>query len=327
MMGGEIGVDSEPGGGATFWFTARLDILEDRESAPPCADLSGIRVLIVDDNSTNRAILLHQVTALGAACEVAADGAAGLEAMRAAHARDCPYHLALIDMKMPRMDGIELLRAVRADAALRHTRLAMLTSMSAAGELALAAAAGADVCMTKPVRRDELWNTLARLAGAITPAVPAPPAAAATAPVPDRRATRVLLADDNGVNQVVARAMLVAAGCEVTIARNGREAVEHWRAHPYDLILMDCQMPELDGFEATREIRALETAQGARVPIVALTASAMEGDRERCLGAGMDDYLSKPFTRRDLMAVLQRWLACAPPEPTSRQASTAPAAV
>ncbi len=309
MMGGEIGVVSEPGRGSSFWFTVRVDILDAGKSAPARADLKGVRVLIVEDNATNRAILLHQVTGLGAVCDVAADGLAGLEAMRAALARGGAYHLALIDMKMPRMNGIELMRAVRADAGLRDTRLAMLTSLSAAGEAAATRAAGADAYLTKPVRRAELFNALAGLMG--TTAAEAPAAVAHEPAALDYRGARVLLAEDNPVNQEVARAMLERAGCRVTIAVNGRAAVERWLAQPFELVLMDCQMPELDGFEATREIRTRETGR-VRVPIVALTANAMADDRERCLAAGMDDYLPKPFKRSDLMAVLQCWIDLAP---------------
>jgi signal transduction histidine kinase/DNA-binding response OmpR family regulator/HPt (histidine-containing phosphotransfer) domain-containing protein len=311
MMGGEMGVESEPGRGSSFWFTIRAEILEGGESAPRRADLSGVRVLIVEDNPANRTILLHQVMGLGAICDMAVDGLAGLEAMRGALWRGSPYQLALIDMKMPRMNGIELIRAVRADAALRETRLAMLTSLSASGEVAATRAAGADAYLTKPVRRAELFNTLARLTGAIAPEAPA--ARADESDAIDCHGTHVLLAEDNRVNREIAQAMLEAAGCRVTVAVNGRIAVKECLGQPFALVLMDCQMPELDGFEATREIRARETARGARIPIVALTANAMQGDRERCLAAGMDDYLPKPFSRADLTAVLRRWIDLAPP--------------
>jgi CheY-like chemotaxis protein/HPt (histidine-containing phosphotransfer) domain-containing protein len=163
------------------------------------------------------------------------------------------------------------------------------------------------------VCREDLFNVLARLTGTIAPVVhPAENSEAI-----DCRGARVLLAEDNAVNQEIARAMLEGAGCRVTIAVNGRMAVEHWLAQPYELVLMDCQMPELDGFEATRGMRTLEAASGARTPIVALTANAMDGDRERCLEAGMDDYLAKPFKRSELMAVLRRWIALTPRLPAS----------
>ncbi len=310
MMGGEIGVQSEPGRGSTFWFTIRAEIMAGAKPAPVRADLHGMRVLIVEDNATNRTILLHQITALGAVCELAEDGMAGLAELRAGLARGCPYHLALIDMKMPRMNGIELISAVRAEAGLRDTRLAMLTSMSGAGEAAATRAAGADAYLTKPVRREELANALARLTS-VTSAGTSVAGAYADAAF-DCRGARVLLAEDNPVNQEIARAMLESAGCQVTVAVNGRAAVEQWAAQRFELVLMDCQMPELDGFEATRELRARETAGSARIPIVALTANAMDGDRERCLAAGMDDYLSKPFKRSDLTAVLRRWLGLVP---------------
>ena len=309
LMGGSIGVDSAPGRGSAFWFTIRAHVVELRQPAPVRAEMNGLRVLIVEDNATNRAILLHQVMALGAVCELAVDGLAGLEALRAAHVRGTPFHLALIDMKMPRMNGLELMRAVRADPALRDTRLALLTSVSAAGEAAATRAAGADAYLTKPVRRDELFNTLARLTGA---AIANDSAAGANTDALDCRGARVLLAEDNLVNQEIACAMLESAGCLVTTAVDGRVAVDQWRAHRFALVLMDYQMPTLDGLEATRAIRAQETAGGPRVPIVALTANAMQGDRESCLAAGMDDYLPKPFKRNELMAVLRRWVDLAP---------------
>lgn len=211
-------------------------------------------------------------------------------------------------MHMPRMDGVELMRAVRSEVGFQDTRLAMLTSVTGNG--AASRAAGADAYLTKPVRRADLFNALARLMGAAS--VEAPAKAAHGADAIDCRGARVLLAEDNAVNQEVALAMLQHAGCRVTSAANGRAAVAQWLEQPFDLVLMDCQMPELDGFDATREIRAAETGERARVPIVALTANAMEGDRERCLAAGMDDYLAKPFKRSDLVAVLRRWLDLTP---------------
>jgi PAS domain S-box-containing protein len=321
LMGGEIGVESEPGRGSCFWFTMRADILEGGKLEPTRADLNGIRVLIVDDNATNREILLHQVTALGAVCELAADGLAGLEAMRTARARGCPYHVALIDMKMPGMNGLELVRAVRADAALRDMRLAMLTSQSAPGDAAATRAAGTDAYLTKPVRREELLHTLARLTGASSAEPPA--ALAHDADALDCRGAHVLLAEDNPVNQEIARAILESAGCHVSTAANGRLAIDEWRAQRFALVLMDCQMPELDGFEATQRIRALEALTSAHVPIVALTANAMAGDRERCLAAGMDDYLAKPFNRSDLTAVLRRWIDRAPAQAAAPVAANA----
>ncbi len=309
LMGGDIGVNSEPGCGSCFWFTLRAAIPDGGKTVSARANLQGIRVLIVEDNTTNRTILLHQVTAFGAQCESAVDGLAGLEALRAAVARDRPYDLVLIDMKMPRMNGMELVQAARTDATLKTVKLAMLTSTSMPGEAAAARAAGADAFLTKPVRREELFNAMARLVGVAPDA--RPDASAHEAETLDCRGAHVLLAEDHPVNQEIARTMLEAAGCRVTVAANGRLAVAETRKQSFALVLMDCQMPELDGFEATRQIRAQAHAGSARVPIVALTANAMTGDRERCLAAGMDDYLSKPFKRSDVTRILQRWLAIA----------------
>ena len=318
MMGGEIGVDSEPGRGSCFWFTIRAEVVQGRESAFSRPSLTGMRVLIVEDNATNRTILQHQLAALGADCAVAVDGHAGLASLRAALLQGSPYHLVLIDMKMPRMNGIELIRAVRGDSGLQDTKLALLTSMSASGEVAAARAAGADAYLTKPVHREELFKELARLAGAALPDRPA--AGADVADGLDCRDAHVLVAEDHPVNQEIVRAMLESAGCRVTLVTNGRQAVEATRKQSFALVLMDCQMPELDGLEATRQIRVRESAGGARLPIVALTANAMTGDRERCLAAGMDDYLSKPFKGSDVTALLRRWLKSMP-QPLDDRAS------
>jgi two-component system sensor histidine kinase/response regulator len=337
MMGGEIGVHSEPGCGSSFWFTVRADILASVQPAPQRADLVGVRVLIVEDNATNRTILLHQVTALGASCELAADGLAGLEAMRAALVQGRPYHLAVIDMKMPRMNGIELIRAVRADTALCHMRLAMLTSLAAAGETAATRAAGADAYLTKPVRREELLNALARLT-ATTSAAPAATAVPDTAPyqvatVAGRHEGplqgTVLLVEDNPINQGVAKAMLAKLGLQWQLASDGAQAVDQVREHDFDLVLMDCQMPVMDGYQATAAIRGLPGGRGEKLPIIALTANAMQGDEQTCRDAGMNGFLAKPYSLAELRATLAGWLAGAPgaaPAPSGAAPAAAPPA-
>ena len=312
LMGGDIGVESTPGRGSTFWFTLKADILEGRLPKVPRASLNGIRVLIVDDNATNRAILLHQIGAMGGGCELAADGMAGLAALRAAEVLGRPFQVALIDRNMPNMDGLELIRTIRSEPSLAGTRLAMLTSQSEASEGAASRSAGADAYLTKPVRRSDLMNVLAGLTGAfVLEPSEDQDAGAGAEDAADFHGARVLLAEDSAVNREIARIMLEKVGCHVTVARDGREAVAKSMEFPFELVLMDCQMPELDGFEATREIRAREAGM-ARVPILALTANAMEGDRERCIDAGMDDYLSKPFKREDLIAAMRRWIKPAP---------------
>jgi two-component system, sensor histidine kinase and response regulator len=307
MMGGEIGVESEPGRGSRFWFTIRADIAGREKAAQERLNLDGVHLLIVDDNATNRAILLHQATALGATCDVAPNGPAALAAARTALAQGRPYHVGLIDMKMPGMSGLELIRALRADPDLHAMRLALLTSLSAAGEAAETRAAGADACLNKPIRRADLLRVLCDLAATDKP--PAPDSVAPPAPSAAPLKGRVLLVEDNAVNQSVARAMLKKLGLQVTLASDGAQALELVRAHDFDLILMDCQMPVMDGYEATAAIRKLPAGRGGdRLPIVALTANAMEGDEQKCRDAGMDDFLAKPYTLETLRATLRHWM-------------------
>jgi len=312
MMGGDVDVESTPGEGSTFRFAIRAEVVDGAAPVLPVDRVAGLQVLVVEDNATNRTILQHQLAGLGVHCALAADGAAGLEALRAAREEGRRlFDVVLIDMKMPRMSGLELTRAVRAQAAFDGVRLAMLTSIASTGEAAQARDAGVDAFLTKPVGRAELLRCLARLAAGAVPAAAGDPAtrrAPATA-----RGTRALLAEDNEINRLVAVAMLEDEGCEVRVALDGREAVDAWARGDVDIVFMDCQMPNVDGYEATRLIRAQEAARAPgerrrRVPIVALTANAMTGDRERCLDAGMDDYLAKPFRRAELAAVLACWV-------------------
>jgi CheY-like chemotaxis protein len=208
-------------------------------------------------------------------------------------------------MKMPGMSGIELARAIKGDASIAAVRLIMLSSTQSPQEIAAAREAGIETYLNKPVRGAELRRAIAEALGAarIDAQSPAPK-------LNDRRlAARVLLAEDNAVNEAVAVAMLKGFGCEVEVAKDGREAVAAAHRSRFDVILMDCQMPEMDGFRATRVLRNLEAAHASstRIPIVALTANALDGDRERCLEAGMDDYMSKPFNQAQLWAVLNKW--------------------
>jgi signal transduction histidine kinase/DNA-binding response OmpR family regulator/HPt (histidine-containing phosphotransfer) domain-containing protein len=306
LMAGQIGLDSVPGKGSTFWFTVPL-VVDPVASHPALPALTGRRALIVDDNATNRSILEHQVEALGMAHAVAEDGMQALRMLHAAATLGEPFELALIDMNMPGLNGIELAAAVRTDPALRSLRMIMLSSLSSAGKAAEARAAGIIATLNKPVRQSELGVAIsAAMAGDDAVSETVVPASAQ----PRSLSGRVLLAEDTPVNQQVAMAMIAKIGCEVVLARHGPEALALCADEHFDLVLMDCQMPELDGFETTRRIRRQE-AGGPRVPIVALTANALQGDRERCLDAGMDDYLSKPFTRAALHAVMQRWLPAA----------------
>jgi len=315
LMGGEIGLDSEPGRGSTFWFTVRC---VRRAEAPAtalsfAADLPGVRVLCVDDNATNRSLLQRQLTSWGLRVDLAADGPTSLEMLVAATRAAAPYRLAIVDMMMPGMDGLSLARVMRVNPEVGSVPLILLTSVLERGQAQRAREAGISAYLTKPVREADLRACIVAVLGL------------GAGGGPSRFVTRhvlaearfaqrlsVLVAEDNAVNQKVAVRVLEKLGCRPDVVPDGRQAVEAVRKTPYDLILMDCQMPAMDGYEATREIRKLEAA-GRRVPIVALTASAMESDRQRCLAAGMDDVLTKPFRPAELAAVLGLWAPTARP--------------
>jgi CheY-like chemotaxis protein/HPt (histidine-containing phosphotransfer) domain-containing protein len=319
MMGGSIEVASEVGVGSTFRFTLRL-AKQDLARRPLSTDarvLDGLSVLVVDDNATNREILNDQLSSWGMLVQTARSGAEALDAMRTAAARGDRFDLAIIDMVMPEMDGIDLARLIGGNPANAGMRLVMLTSHDR--DLGTA-----DGCvhqrLMKPVRQSELFDCLVALRAtghpgrsAVQPESPPP------APFVG---TRVLLVEDNPVNLEVGAGILESLGCTVVAATDGRRALDCHAAERFAIIFMDCQMPELDGFEATAAIRAREAQTGDRTPIVALTANAIEGDRESCLAAGMDDYVAKPCTREQLQRLLAKWAAAqgpsaADPQPTA----------
>jgi signal transduction histidine kinase/CheY-like chemotaxis protein len=304
MMGGTIGVDSAPGEGGTFWFTARL---EPRPDVDPLTaergSLHGVTALIVDDNDTNRTILERQLAAFGMVTTSAPDARSALAMLGQAATHGMLPDLALLDRQMPGMDGLDLCRVIAAEPAFDRLRIVMLTSASSGrgGSCDRVVAS-----LTKPVRRSELLDALASaLAVRGTPAHPVAQPEAVPAPVAG--GVRVLVAEDNPVNQRVAVAMLKRLGYRVDVVANGTEAVEAVEHVPYAAVLMDCQMPEMNGYEATEEIRRREVP-GHHLPIVALTASAIKGDEDRCLAAGMDAYVTKPVTVKALGAVLTRLL-------------------
>ena len=318
MMGGEIGVESEEGRGSTFWFTARFEKRPEGERAPrpaPRADISGLRVLVVDDNASNRKILVHQTAALGMLSGAAGTGAQGLRMLREAAEGGCPYDLALIDLHMPGMDGLELARAIRRDPSLADLRLVLMPTFGRQDGEGLAREAGVQGYLVKPVRESNLFECLEAVMGGGRPAgevhsnATAARRSAADGNVPPcarEGRPRVLVAEDNPVNQTVALGQLKKLGYEAVAVANGREALAALDATGYDVVLMDCQMPEMDGYEATAEIRRREAATGRRTAVVAMTAHAMQGEREKCIAAGMDDYLSKPMMLEDLRAALER---------------------
>jgi two-component system sensor histidine kinase/response regulator len=322
MMGGEIGVRSEPDVGSTFWFTTRLEKRPEvgRGTGVPRAGLQDLRVLIVDDHETNRRILHKQITSWGMRDGMAENGAKALDLLRAAAESGEAYDLAVLDMQMPDMDGIQLARAISAEPAISSTRLVLLTSIGI-NINETARMAGVEVVLNKPVRQSQLHDALATMLGTPTEAQARPSrggvrSTADATPEAELHASRghVLLVEDYPVNQVVATRMLERSGYRVDAVNNGREAVEALSNIPYGAVLMDVQMPEMDGYEATAEIRRREGSV-RHTPVIAMTADAMQGDRERALAAGMDDYIAKPVKHEELEAVLGRWIPQPEQEP------------
>ncbi|MBM9537811.1 response regulator [Desulfobulbus alkaliphilus] len=315
LMGGEVGVESVENQGSEFWFTARFGLQSEaaREKIPLPAALSGVRVLIIDDNATNREILLTRLNSWGMRPEEAHDGPSGLEALYRVLDEDDPFRLAIVDMQMPGMDGEAVGRAVKADAKLADTRLVMLTSLGIRGDARRLREIGFAAYATKPVRHEELKGVLSQAlaAGPDAPLRPIATRHTAREALPDfaDRKARILLAEDNITNQQVALGILKKLGLSADAVANGREAIEALKILPYDLVLMDVQMPEMDGLEATRYIRNPQTSILHRsIPIIAMTAHAMRGDKEKCLEAGMDDYVAKPVVPLALAEVLEKWL-------------------
>ncbi|WP_295447955.1 response regulator [uncultured Thiodictyon sp.] len=312
MMGGTLELASTPGVGSTFSFTINLEASAD-PAAPPwrISDLSvlkGRSVLIVDDNATNRLYLQRLCRAWSMECTEAQDGPTAIRLIEECQATGRPFDLILLDRMMPGMDGFEVLKHLRADPQWRAVRVVLQTSMDEVGEGRKAREQGADEALVKPIRRTQLLETLSLLFGGGH----ADPAEVARTPTRIRLdGCRVLAVEDNHVNQIVLNGILQRAGCVIRIANNGQEALDTLAAESFesfDVVLMDCEMPVLDGLSATRMLRQREQAQGHRHQIVvALTAHAYAAERDRCLAAGMDDYLPKPIRAPDLLATLDRW--------------------
>ncbi|HEU4514091.1 MAG TPA: response regulator [Nocardioidaceae bacterium] len=307
-LDGEIGLESTPGKGATFWFTARFAPAGARPGPDArLAALTGRRVLVVDDNANNRLILSEHLSRWQAQPTTAAGALRALDLMREAAAAGTPFDAVLLDMAMPEHDGMHLAVTAQAEAALASTPLIMLTS-SAQPSADQLCKAGITECLTKPVLADQVLDALLRaLAGGWSAVRRTPVAAAPRAQVPPGERPRLLVVEDNPVNQLVALGILETLGYAADTADDGAEAVEMWQRAPYAAVLMDVQMPRMDGYAATRAIRELE-ADGVRVPVLAMTAAAVEGEREKCLAAGMDDFLTKPVNPDVLGSMLARWV-------------------
>jgi two-component system, sensor histidine kinase and response regulator len=306
MMGGRIWVESMPGQGSIFHFTANFGLSKAAGSPLPVekAQLKGMRVLVVDDNLTNRRILEGLLAGWGMKPTLAGDGAEALRTLVQASEANQPFPLVLTDADMPEMDGFQLAEETRKNPRLSGTTIVMLASAGQRGDAARCRELGLEGYLTNPVIPSELLNAILRVEGSKRPE-------AKSALVTrhslreEGRSLRILLAEDNAVNQLLASRLLEKQGHSVVIVGDGRAALERLENASFDLVLMDIQMPEIDGFEATDIIRKKEERTGTHLQIIAMTAHAMQGDKERCLAAGMDGYLSKPINVKEFLAVVQ----------------------
>jgi PAS domain S-box-containing protein len=314
LMGGEIGATSQLGQGSTFWFTLHLPPQTEGPAFMPQADLPGVRCLIVDDNEINRRVLHEQILSWRMRNGSSASGEEALRRLREAHAAGDPYEIAIIDYQMPGMDGETLGQVIKADDTLRGIQLLMLTSLGQRGDAARLHKQGFAAYLVKPARQSELLSALTTVwaqrhetgSDLVTHHSIAQLRPSSHQVAQQLFDARVLLAEDNIVNQKIARMMLENLGCRVDVAANGHEAIEMLDAWRYDIVFMDCEMPEMDGFEATTTIRRRQNSQ-QHIPIIAVTAKAISGDRERCLAVGMNDYIAKPVRQQDFRDALEKW--------------------
>ena len=313
LMNGEIGVESEEGSGSEFWFTAHFPKQAEQEhTAAPRIDISGLHVLVVDDTAMNRKVLMAQLRAWEVLPEEAPDGPLALQALRLAKNAGNPFPVAILDMQMPGMDGAALARAIKADEKLKDTRLVLYSAMGQRGDTRQLQEMGFAAYLPKPAAHADILDCLSAALTAGSRGEEEQPGGARhrkreTLNLFAGRKARILLADDNITNQEVAVGMLKKLGLHADAVANGVEAVTAVETIPYDLVLMDVQMPEMDGFEATRLIRRA-LVHNQHVPIIAMTAHAMQGDRDKCLDAGMNGYITKPISLRALADALDKWL-------------------
>jgi PAS domain S-box-containing protein len=309
LMGGEVGIASTPGQGSTFWFTVQLGRATPRDSSQPAYEqfLRGLQVLIVDDHPTNLFVLNAHLTAWGAEVLSADSGASALARLTQSAHTPTPIDLAILDLHMPDMDGLTLAHAIRSNPAICRVDLLALSSGERDAHHGAADPLGFVAWLQKPVRQSTLRTCLRNYRQGF---VAAPAREGGKALTPSAIGGRVLLVEDNPVNREVAIGLLELLGCHVDSAEDGHQALEVSATSAYDLIFMDCQMPIMDGFTATARIREREQQRHMpRTPIIALTANAMDGDQDRCLATGMDDYLSKPFSQDQMREMLSRWLS------------------
>jgi len=314
LMGGQIGVESEEGKGSTFWFTAVLEKQPEgkKKRIVVQEDFRENRILIVDDNATNRYVLKEQLKSWECRYEEASSGEQALEELNHALIDKDPFEIAVIDMQMPGIDGETVGKKIKQDPDLKNTILVLMTSMGQRGDSKRLEKIGFAAYLTKPIRQSKLYDCLATVTGMQKETTKDRSTKIITRhslAEDHKQKVRILLAEDNMINQKVALNILKKLGYSADAVANGEEAVKALEMIPYDIVLMDCQMPEMDGYEATGEIRNPESkVLDHKVPVIAMTANAMKGDRENCLKAGMDDYLSKPVKPRQLSEMLDKWL-------------------
>jgi signal transduction histidine kinase/CheY-like chemotaxis protein len=314
LMGGSVGLESEPGRGSTFWFTVRVGCASTARPGADKIDTQSLRVLVVDDSDTQRQAIREQLASWGLESEAAADGGTALTMMSEASIERKPYGVAIVERDLPDMDAFEVGMAIQSQPGIAGTVLMILVTMDEDLDLSRVKQLGFAGILSKPVRQSQLFDAIMTAVGparaasksGVPSTVPLLPQGEPTEIRQGMPELEVLLAEDNEVNQIVACETLKTFGCHCTVVGNGREAIEAIKLKNFHIVLMDCQMPEIDGFEATRELRTLERAGmtaaggGAHVPVIALTANALKGDRERCLEAGMDSYVSKPLNAKAL---------------------------
>jgi len=317
-MGGKIGVESEPGKGSTFLFEVAFEkqIEEKVEQLLTPVDLINLNILCVDDNATSRMILTKILTGFGCRVSTAESGPEALELLRAAHRAGDPYRLILLDMQMPGMDGEQTARAIKSDPTSQDIKIIVLTSMGERGDAKRLEALGCSAYLHKPVKQKMLADAIVAVLGYKPPKGKTGRLITRHTLAEQKiQGLRILLAEDNAINQKLATILLQKAGYWVETVENGIQALEKIKKERYNAVLMDVQMPEMDGFEATRRIRQWEVEKGGHIPIIAMTAHALKGDRERCIESGMDDYVSKPLQPQALITAIDRWVQPRDEEP------------
>ena len=314
MMGGEIGVESQEGKGSKFWFTGvfRKQLQNRDERMAYRQNIKGKHILIVDDNETNRFVLREQLVSWGCRHQEVSSGIEALEVLRSAVVDKDPVEIAIIDMQMPEMDGETLGQKIKQDPDLKNTRLVMMTSIGKRGDGRRFKDIGFSAYLTKPVKQSQFYDCLALVTGKQKDTTYDQPAVFVTRhsiAEHQKHRVRILLAEDNEINQKVALGILQNFGYRTDVVSNGKEAVEAMESISYDIVLMDCQMPQMDGYVATKEIRSSQSkVLNHKVPIIAMTAHTMKGDREKCMAAGMDDYIPKPMHPEKFLKVIEKWL-------------------